>query len=168
MNPATAIVAKEAVAKAGKTFKKAEKETANFITNNPKVVMYGVATGLLLYAGYKGVSYIRSLFGKSEKEVKEDLVDTQEGLNEVVKDVKVRIAAKRLAEAIRAHKSQSNPYNWIEDEDQATEIVIAFRHQFEDLAKGYTIVTNGRLLVDDLLEYIDDDNLEKIRKYLEI
>jgi len=99
----------------------------------------------------------------------------QSKLDKVTKDQGVQAAAESLANDL-GYKYETGHWwtdifglkYWTENDKKAADTLIYQRNNFKLVEKCYYVVTRNRNLTADVLEVLDDDELERVRKYIKI
>lgn len=96
-------------------------------------------------------------------------------LEQITPRTDIHSAAEQLAHHFGVKYSDTGswldwfkPKGWTENEKEIADIVLYQRNNYALLEKCYYVVTRSRNLTDDILEYVDDYNLGRIRTYLNI
>jgi hypothetical protein len=96
-------------------------------------------------------------------------------LNQITTSKSVQSAAKDLAHHLGTKYSDKNswfdwldPQGWTENDNEVEKILIYQRKNYGLLVLLYKKITNSRSLSNDIRMYLDDDNLKRVRKYLNI
>lgn len=96
-------------------------------------------------------------------------------LNQITKRKDIQTAAKDLAHHLGTKYSDKNswfdwldPQGWTENDNEVENILMRQRKNYGILILLYKKVTNSRSLSNDLRMYLDTDNLNRIRKHINI
>lgn len=104
-----------------------------------------------------------------------DPVVKQSKLDKITKDKGVQAAAESLA-ADLGYKYESGHWwidifgfrYWTENDKSAADTLIYQRNNYKLVEKCYYVLTRNRNLTADILEVLDTDELERVRKYINI
>ena len=143
-----------------------------------------IIIGLLLF--FPLYRFIRKQLLKNKEQMNEILKDKQflanqdeptlnNNMNTITKRKDIQTAAKDLAHHLGTKYSDKNswfdwldPKGWTENDDEVEKILIYQRKNYGLLVLLYKQITNSRSLSNDIRSYLDDDNLLRVRKYLNI
>ncbi|MCZ8168773.1 hypothetical protein [Flavobacterium sp.] len=143
-----------------------------------------IIIGVLLF--FPLYRFIRKQLLKNKEQMNEILKDKQflanqdeptlnNTLNTITKRKDIQAAAKDLAHHLGTKYSDKNswfdwldPKGWTENDDEVEKILIYQRKNYGLLVLLYKQITNSRSLSNDIRSYLDDDNLLRVRKYLNI
>lgn len=164
--------------------KRAKQPFNEWLSQNYAKIILAVIGFLLLFPLY---NYIKRQIAKTEavsdeiaKETK--YIENQNPINQRVKAAKITNrtdiieAARGLAHHLGTMYSDSNkwysvfdPRGWTENDKAAADLVIKQRLNYKLLEKLYfDVFTNSRNLTQDLLKYLDPDQLKRVQKFIKI
>ena len=96
-------------------------------------------------------------------------------LNKITKRKDIQTAAKDLAHHLGTKYSDKNswydwldPQGWTENDNEVENILMRQRKNYGLLVLLYKQVTNNRSLSNDIRMYLDSENLNRIRKHINI
>ncbi len=138
---------------------------------------------LLIFPLYR---FIRKQLQKNKEQMNQLLIEQNfvanqdeptlnNNLNQITTSKSVQSAAKDLAHHLGTKYSDKNswfdwldPQGWTENDNEVEKILIYQRKNYALLVLLYKKITNSRSLSNDIRMYLDEDNLKRVRKYLNI
>lgn len=149
------------------------------------LVKFGIPIGLIFLVWPWLKKYGMNMMAsneKTEQEIEKDReyqanknpVTLQEKLDAITTRKDIQADAKELAHHLGTKYDTGswtdifNYKKWTENDGAAATILIRQQYNYKFMEKLYFTVTRSHNLTDDILEYLDKSELEKVRKYINI
>jgi hypothetical protein len=158
------------------------------VTKNKKPTNYWkwvfVLIGLFLF--FPVFRYVRKQLKKNKEQMdqilkEQNFIANQDeptlnfNLNKITKRKDIQTAAKDLAHHLGTKYSDKNtwydwldPQGWTENDNEVENILMRQRKNYGLLVLLYKQVTNNRSLSNDIRMYLDNENLNRVRKHINI